>query len=161
MIKFDENNIGNEPIKAGEYEVYPNAFEVGVSQNGNNRIQVNYYIRRDVDQPSTGQEIRYDNFTETENAAWRMNALMHCMKFQNGAEFPDLTAWGKAILCKPVRVVVEMETNDRGKTYPVVKQFKESQHPNFSIDPQHKFGNGGQMNNFAHPVNISENDLPF
>lgn len=187
MIKFDENNVGMEPIKAGEYEVYANAFDIGFSQAGNERVQFNYFIREDVQQPSQGSEIRFDNFTNTPNAAWRMNSLMKAIGgLQNGAEFPDLLTWAKTMLGRPLRVKVDMEANDSGKEYPKVKQLKQSQFPQmqqqaiikmdqkqqsranqFNQPYQSSFNqsnnNQAPNNNFdeGRPINISEDDLPF
>lgn len=187
MIKFDENNVGMEPIKAGEYEVYANAFDIGFSQAGNERVQFNYFIREDVQQPSQGSEIRFDNFTNTPNAAWRMNSLMKALGFQNGTEFPDMLTWAKTMLGRPLRVKVEMEANDNGKEYARVKQLKASQFPQMQQQPvikmdqqqqsranqfnqpnQASYGQPNinyqaQTNNFdeGRPINISEDDLPF
>ncbi len=72
-----------EIVKPGEYEVIVVNYELKTAASGNNRVIVDYEIRSDVDQPSQGQKILFDNFTVTEKAMWRFQAA------SKAAQFPD------------------------------------------------------------------------
>ncbi|MDK7716054.1 DUF669 domain-containing protein [Aerococcus urinae] len=136
MFTYDENNRGLDPVKAGVYEVYANAYSLLTSQSGNEMVQFNYYIREDVDQPSKGSEIRYDNFVDTENSKWRWNALTHAIGgIPNGTQMTT-QQWAEMVLGKPIKVKVELVPNSKGKEYPEVKAFYTTDVPNYSIAPK-------------------------
>lgn len=151
---FDENNAGVEQIKPGEYEVYPNAYSVDVARSGNQVIQLNYFIRDDVQQPSAGQDIRYDNFTVTANAQWRFNALAKAVGTPQGFDFGTPEGWAKAMMGKPVRVVVGMEKDlkDKNKEWPRVKSFKNAQVP-MNVQPVYKQSQQQSISNAANNLN--------
>jgi hypothetical protein len=149
MIKLDENNIGGDftPITPGEYEVFPVAFEVSTSQAGNPRIQFNYVIRDDVEQEFKGRELRYDNFTVTDNAMWRINQASKAAGLDMSKDFATPEDWAQEFKNKAIRVTVGQRTYN-GKTYPEVKGFKPS-------------GVGGVRVENAPTIDISDDDLPF
>jgi hypothetical protein len=45
------------------------------------------------DQEGKGQEIRFDNFVNTEKAHWRFHALNKALKADEGAEWDDFAEW--------------------------------------------------------------------
>jgi single-stranded DNA-binding protein len=155
-FKIDYNNTGAEPVKPGEYEVVPSAYDISTSTNGNQKVTFNYEIRSDVDQPAQGQEIRYDNFTVTDNAMWRFNQAAKAVGIPDGLDM-DATKFAEAFKGKPLRVVVgEREYN--GNKYPQVKLFKESEasgKPNIQNSKDDPFASDGK------PIDISDDDLPF
>ncbi|MFS0560103.1 DUF669 domain-containing protein [Terribacillus sp. 179-K 1B1 HS] len=167
MFKIDHNNVGSEPIKPGEYEVVPVTYDKKWSTNGNERIIFNYEIRSDVDQPSQGQEIRFDNFTIVENAQWRVNSASKAAMIPDGTPFNSAEEWAQAMIGRPLRVVVG-EREHNGKKYPEVKAFKQPQAsglPSFSNNNNQQ-QNNNQSNqdpfkNNGGPIDISDDDLPF
>lgn len=134
---FDENNVGVKPIEAGEYEVYANAYSVEQAKSGNQMIQLNYFIRDDVDQAAAGQEIRFDNFVVTPNSQWRFNALAKAVGTPQGYDFGSPEGWAQAMMGRPVRVIVEMEKSNNGREYPRVKVFNKSSVP-MNVQPVFK-----------------------
>lgn len=148
----DYKNTGIEPIKPGEYEVFPVKYDIQAAQSGNMRVIVNYEIRSDVDQPGQGQEIKFDNFTVTENSIWRFNQASKAAGMPDGITFGTIEEWASAFMKRSVRVVVGERTYD-GKTFPEVKSFKESQHS--TTKKQDPFADDGK------PIDISDDDLPF
>lgn len=152
-FKVDYKNTGMEPIKPGEYEVTPVKYDIQAAQSGNMRVIVNYEIRGDVDQPCQGQEIKFDNFTVTDNSMWRFNQASKASGIPDGIEFERVEDWASTFMNRAVRVVVGERSYD-GKTFPEVKSFKESRYPKAKTqnDP---FKDDGR------PIDISEDDLPF
>lgn len=166
-FKFDENNTGFEPIKAGEYEVYMNTYTLKTAKSGNEMIEVNYTIRPDVDQPAKNQEIRFDNFVITENSIWRIHALSKAVGVPSGYDFGTPQGWAQAMLGKPVKVKVGLREHN-GNEYADVKGFMESEYKEFKTEPvikkEQNQNNQQSSNPFANangPIDISDDDLPF
>lgn len=176
-FKYNENNAGNSMItKAGEYEVYPNAYEYTMT-NSTNRpmITMNYKVRDDVDQEGAGSEIRFDNFVHSPKSDWRFNALTKATgAFEDDHDFGNPQGWAEEMLGKPIRVKVKIEESN-GKQYPSIASFKPSQEA-MTEEPEIKqhdtsspttaskpaastvkdpFADGGES------INISDDDLPF
>jgi hypothetical protein len=152
MIKIDHSNTGNsfEPLKEGEYEVFPIAFDSKMSTSGNEMVVFNYKVREDVEQEGKGKEIKFDNFVATPTAAWRINSASKAADMEHGVEYETLSDWAKAFKGKAIRVVVTIEEYPKqdgsfGKKN-VVKAFKASEI-------------GGELTNPAD--DISDDDLPF
>lgn len=144
MFKINHEEAGNgfELIAPGDYEVTVINYEMKQSTNGNNRIVVDYEIRSDVPQPHQGQKILFDNFTITENAMWRLQAISKAAQFPQGMTFSSYKEWADTLRNKTLIVTVgHREYN--GNKYPEVKGFKESK----VVATQ--------------AVNVTENDLPF
>lgn len=154
MFKVDYNNTGMEPVKPGEYEVFPMKYDIEVAQSGNQRVIVNYKIRADVDQPCQDQEIKFDNFTVTDNSMWRFNQAAKAAGIPDGAEFNDAHDWANAFMNRAVRVVVA-DKQYNGNTYPEVKSFKESSFPTNGKSSSIIYNNSGK------PIEMSSDDLPF
>lgn len=145
-INHDEAGQGFELIEKGDYEVTVINYQMGQSTNGNNVIKVDYEIRSDVPQKHQGQKILYDNFTITENAMWRLQAIAKAAGFPNGMTFNSYKEWADTLLNKTLVVNVgHREYN--GNTYPEVKGFKESQADAPAQDTP--------------PVQVGDSDLPF
>lgn len=169
MIKFDKNNVGNEMIKAGTYEVYANKFDLKYSGNNNEMAVFDYFVRNDVDQECQGAKVMFDHFVNTDKALWRMNQFMDAIGLEDGTEFSTILDWAKAMLLKPVKIEVEMEEASNGKSYPRVKRIMESENKEFGIKPkmdmsQEEIDRVNQFNkapNFGQEVIISDDDLPF
>ena len=126
-INHEEAGQGFELIAPGDYEVTVINYEMKqASGSGNNRITVDYEIRSDVNQPHQGQKILFDNFTITEKAMWRLQAISKAAKFPNGLSFNSYKEWADTLRGKNLIVTVgHREYN--GNKYPEVKGFKESQ----------------------------------
>jgi hypothetical protein len=146
-------------LPEGEYEVFISEIDVEYSKAGNEMLSVNYTVRDDVEQEGKGQKIRYDRFTNTENAHWRFHALNKALKVEQGASWEDFAEWSTFLRGKAVRVVVEhVEATfgkNAGKVFPEVKGFKESTaggEMHFTKDP---FAQGSGS------IDISDDDLPF
>lgn len=115
-------------------------------------IQLNYFIRDDVQQAGAGQEIRFDNFVVTPNSQWRFNALAKEVGTPQGYDFGSPEGWAKAMMGRPVRVVVAMEASTNGKEYPRVKSFKPSQ-VQMTTQPVFKQNKQEQVSNAANSLN--------
>ncbi|SDJ20652.1 DUF669 domain-containing protein [Natribacillus halophilus] len=155
MLKIDYSKAGSEPVKPGEYEVLPTEYAVETARSGNQMVQFNYTIRDDVDQPSQGSKINYDNFVWTQNSLWRFQAAAKASAIPEGTEMNTPEDFGQAFKNRPLRVVVELEEQRNGREYPTVKSFKETQV-------------GPPMNNSSAPLgqtintnDISDSELPF
>lgn len=154
-FKLDKENTGFKPLEEGEYEVYPVAFAKEVAKNSGNKLaQFNYIVRDDVDQPSKGQKIRFDNFVETEAAMWRVNQASEAVGLDMDKDYASIYEWAEDFKGKAVRVVVgHREYN--GKTFPEVKSFKES-----AYGGEHTPEEDNKPKE-AEKINIKDDDLPF
>lgn len=179
-LKIDKNNTGFKALEAGTYEVYPVAFDATTAKSsGNNMAVVNYLVRDDVEQAGQGQEIRFDNFVETDAALWRMNQAGTASHMDEDKEYESIHEWAADFMGRPIRVDVKL-TERNGRQYPEVAGFKESLAGGF-MSPQKmeeykakKAGNAvgnakpkkddpfkADANANAAPVDISDDDLPF
>ena len=125
-INHEEAKGGFELVAQGDYEVTVVNAVPGTSTNGNNKITVDYEIRSDVNQAHQGQKILFDNFTVSEKAMWRMQAISKAAQFPHGMQFASYTEWANTLIGKHLIVTVGHRTHN-GNTYPEVKGFKESQ----------------------------------
>lgn len=176
-FKYNENNAGNSMItKAGEYEVYPNAYEYTMTKSTNRpMITMNYKVRDDVDQEGAGSEIRFDNFVDSTKSDWRFNALTKATgAFEDDHDFGNPQGWAEEMLGKPIRVKVKIEESN-GKQYPAITSFKPSQET-MSEAPEIKNHDSSAKKTVSKPsanvikdpfaddggsVSISDDDLPF
>lgn len=158
-LKLDKDNTGFKPIEPGEYEVYPHKLAKEVAKkSGNKMAQFNYIIRDDVDQPSKGQEVRYDNFVETPDALWRVNQASEAAGLDMDKEYKDIHQWGEDFLFNAVRIRVgHREYN--GNQYAEVKEFMPSRYPGKLSKTEAKKNDA--VENDAEPIEISDDDLPF
>lgn len=160
-FSVDYNNVGNAPVKPGEYEVYPSEFEIKRSQNtGNQMVVMNYLIRDDVDQPSQGSEIKFDNFVYTPNSYWRFNQAAKAAGVPDGTTFNGPEDWAKAMINRALRVDVGQRTYN-GNIYPQVKGFKSSLVSQGKLTVGTSSINDDPFANSSEPINISDDDLPF
>lgn len=139
-----------------EVEVYPIVFDTKTSQSGNQMVVFNYKIRDDVEQVGKGREIRFDNFVDTPNAHWRLQAASKAADFEDGLEFETIEAWAKEFKGRAVRLVLGIREYN-GKEYNEVKGFKESKVGGYletNVSEDDPFANQGN-------VNITDDDLPF
>jgi len=145
-INHEEAKGGFELIAKGDYEVTVHNYELKKAESsGNNRIVVDYEIRSDVNQPHQGQKILFDNFTVTEKAMWRLQAISKAAQFPDGMDFKSYKEWADTLVGKHLVVTVGHREHN-GKTYPEVTGFKEST----AGAPQ---GSG--------PITVNEDDVPF
>ncbi|MEK5331987.1 DUF669 domain-containing protein [Lysinibacillus sp. FSL W8-0992] len=145
-INHEEAKGGFELIAKGDYEVTVHNYEMKKATTGNNQVVVDYEIRSDVNQPHQGQKILFDNFTVTEKAMWRFQAISKAAQFPNGMDFSSYKEWADTLVGKHLVVTVGHRVANNGKTYPEVTGFKEST----AGAPQ---GSG--------PITVSEDDVPF
>ena len=124
-MKIDYDNAASGGrVYPGEYEGRVSGYQMKTSKNNNQCIQLDYEIRKDVTQECQGECVRYDNFTFTENAFWRICAAAKAAGLPDGMEIPDEYPeyFGMAMKGRYLRIVVEDKTyNDR--TYPAVREF--------------------------------------
>lgn len=173
-IKINHDNTGSQPLEAGWYEVYPTVFDATTAKSSGNKMVVfNYVVRDDVEQAGQGQEIRFDNFVETDAALWRVNAASKAAGIDNDAEFEDIYAWAKEFQGRSLQVQVgHREYN--GNKYAEVRAFKESEVGGFlkpsELEKYKNQGNGGNASKpstttraGAEPtaIDIDDDDLPF
>ena len=144
-INHEEAKGGFELIAKGDYEVTVHNYEMKKATTGNNQVVVDYEIRSDVNQPHQGQKILFDNFTVTEKAMWRFQAISKAAQFPNGMDFSSYKEWADTLVGKHLVVTVGHRVANNGKTYPEVTGFKEST----AGAPQ----SGG--------ITVSDDDVPF
>ncbi|MEK3975544.1 DUF669 domain-containing protein [Psychrobacillus sp. FSL K6-1267] len=144
-INHEEAGKGFQPIEKGDYEVTVINFEAKKAKSGNNVISVDYEIRSDVQQPSQGQKILYDNFVIVDTAMWKIQSISKAVAFPNGKEFESYTQWANELLNKTLLVTVDHRKSENGKIYPEVKAYKESK----AVAPS------------SGPITVSDDELPF
>ena len=127
-MKVDYKNTEPGRIAPGQYEVTVVAFDTSTSRNGNPMVSLDYEVRKDIQQESQGARIKFDNFTFTENAAWRMNAIAKAVGVPDGYDFPTPEWFGKVMMHRSFLATVEDRTYN-GKNYPNVTRFDVSRHP--------------------------------
>lgn len=127
-----------EVVQPGEYEVTVVNFEP--KQVGDkNVISVDYEIRSDVDQPSKGQKIRFDDFFCTEKALWKIeNASIAAGFSEEESEFEKYTDWAKSYLNKKLKVKVVHEAGRDGKMWPRVSGYYPSDSNGFDFEEDPK-----------------------
>lgn len=162
-MTVDYSKAGNGFVEAGEYEVVAGPYSVEKARSGNMMIQFNYQIREDVDQKCQGLEIKFDNFVWTQNSLWRLQSACKAAVVPEGVDINSPDDFGVALNGKSLRVVVEMEEQENGKSYPRVKRFKESE---ASAPTEKTFVNSEPPSNddpFAggKTIDINDDDLPF
>ncbi|MEK4173343.1 DUF669 domain-containing protein [Lysinibacillus sp. FSL L8-0312] len=145
-INHEEAKGGFELIAKGDYEVTVHNYEMKTATTGNNQVVVDYEIRSDVNQPHQGQKILFDNFTVTEKAMWRFQAISKAAQFPDGMNFNSYKEWADTLVGKHLVVTVGHRVATNGKTYPEVTGFKEST----AGAPQ---GSGS--------ITVSEDEVPF
>ena len=147
MFKINHEEAKSfELIAQGDYEVVVVNYEMGQSTSGNNKITVDYEIRSDVPQAHQGQKIQYDNFTITEKAMWRLQAIAKAAQFPNGMTFNSYKEWADTLVGKHLIVTVGHREHN-GNKYPEVKGFKESV--------------AGPVQQNGAPITVSPEDVPF
>ncbi len=155
-MKVDYKNTEPGKVSPGQYEVTVVAFDVATSKNGNQQVVLDYEIRKDVQQESQGSRIRYDRFTFTDSAAWRISAIAKVTGVPDGYDFPSPEWFGKVMMHRSFLATVEDRTYD-GKTRPNVTRFDPSRQP--AAQPELPVDVGG---GFTHiPDNVQDEGLPF
>jgi len=124
-MRVNYKNTEPGKISPGQYEVTVAAFDIVTSTNGNQQIVLDYEIRKDVHQESQGARIRYDRFTYTESAAWRISAIAKATGIPDGYEFPTPEAFGLAMMRRCFLATVE-DREYKGRTYANVTRFDPS-----------------------------------
>lgn len=155
-MKVDYNNTEPGRIAPGQYEVTVAAFDVVTSPNGNQQIVLEYEIRKDIQQESQGGRLRYDRFTFTDNASWRISAIAKATGVPDGYDFPSPEWFGKTMMHRSFLATVEERTYN-GKTFPNVTRFDPSRQPAAQPELPVEVGGG-----FTHiPDNVQDEGLPF
>lgn len=161
-LKLDKNNTGFSLLPEGEYEVYPTVFAKETAKTtGNKMAQFNYTVRDDVDQEGKGQEVRFDNFVESDGALWRINQASDAAGLDMDKEYDSVWDWAGDFVNKAVRIVVgHREYN--GRTFPEVKEFKPSLYGGEYVAADKPAAAGATTAKAAaEPIDISDDDLPF
>lgn len=155
-MKVDYNRTEPKKIVPGQYEVTVVAFDVKTSTSNNQIINLDYEIRKDVQQESQGARIRYDGFTFTENGAWRINSIAKATGVPDGYDFPSPEWFGKVMMHRSFLATVEERTYN-GKTFPNVTRFDSSRQP--AAQPELPVDIGGGF--IPIPDNVQDEGLPF
>lgn len=155
-MRVDYKNTEPGKIAPGQYEVTVAAFDVITSTNGNQQVVLDYEIRKDVKQQSQGARIRYDRFTFTESAAWRISAIAKAAGIPDGHEFPTPETFGLAMMRRSFLATVE-DREYKGKTYANVTRFDPSIHPGEQPALPVTLSDGFT----PIPDNMEDDELPF
>lgn len=156
-MKVNYNKTEPDRVAPGQYEVTVVAFDVVTAQStGNQQIVLDYEIRKDAQQESQGARIRFDRFTFTESAAWRLSAIAKATGVPDGYEFPTPEWFGKVMMHRSLLVTVEDRTYN-GKTFPNVTRFDPSRQP--ATQPELPVDVGGGFTQI--PDDVQDEGLPF
>ncbi|WP_367941520.1 DUF669 domain-containing protein [Enterocloster citroniae] len=153
-MKVNYNNTEPKKIAPGQYEVTVVAFDVKTSTAGNQMINLDYEIRKDIQQESQGARIRYDGFTFTDNGSWRISAIAMAAGVPDGYDFPTPEWFGKVMMHRSFLATVEDRTYN-GKTFPNVTRFDPSRQPAAQPELPVDIGGGFIQDN------VQDEGLPF
>lgn len=135
-----------ENIEAGWYEVTVINATPSVAKSGNKLIAVDYEIRSDVPQGAQGMKIRFDNFTLTENAEWKIQQFFEAVNFPDGMDFEDEMDAMKTAVGRALRVEVNLEEYNG---------YKNAKVKNYELS------NLGTPVADGPPIFVGEKELPF
>lgn len=132
LFDVDYNNAGSAGhVPPGFYEVYVSDYQIGRSRAGNEIISLFYTVREDINQPSQGGKLNYDNFNVIPTSKWRMDAFARAVGIPDGTPINSAVEWANLMVNKDLIVKVVMGTpNDKGNAYPEVKEFHPTKNPN-------------------------------
>lgn len=131
MFNVDYSNAGAERVIPGFYEVFVSDYQLSLSKSGNQVISLFYTVRSDIDQPSQGAKIQYDNFNVIPNSKWRMDAFAKAAGIPNGTQINSAQEWAQMMVNRDVGVLVVLGApNNSGNQYPEVKEFHATRMPN-------------------------------
>lgn len=131
IFDVDYNNAGTGQVAPGFYEVYVSDYQIGQSRAGNEIISLFYTVRDDINQPSRGGKLNYDNFNVIPSSKWRMDAFARAVGIPDGTSINSATEWANLMVNKDLIVKVVLGApNDKGNAYPEVKEFHPTKNPN-------------------------------
>jgi len=118
FFKFDEENVntGFELVVEGKYETVITNAVAGKTQNGKDKLAVDFEIRSDLPQNHQGAKILYNMFTfEHEVSMKIVNSLLKACGFSNNHIFTsaDKTITSELISISALRMGKQMLSQQR------------------------------------------------
>lgn len=159
MFKIDYD-LAKNYVEGGIYEMYFEDYEQRVANSGTRFFVLHGVIRKDVNQSNQGRKVFYNLWCSKETGDLNMGfvaQIAKAIKLANGTEFKSEDDVLKALMYKPFKAKITLETNEfNGKQYTnnVYKGFKESDFP--QIAPGTMVEGATMINN-----NSNNEDVPF
>ncbi|HDR4573331.1 DUF669 domain-containing protein (plasmid) [Bacillus cytotoxicus] len=116
FFKFDEENasVGFELVEEGKYEAVIVNAVAGKTQNGKDKLTVDFEIRSDVPQKHQGAKVLYNMFTfEHEVSVRIVNSLLKACGFANNHTFTSPDDMAKQLINKNLKITVKHEEYDK------------------------------------------------
>ncbi|MBJ8113076.1 DUF669 domain-containing protein [Bacillus cereus group sp. N6] len=116
FFKFDETNVntGFELVAEGKYEAVVTNAVAGKTQNGKDKLTVDFEIRSDVPQNHQGAKILYNMFTfEHEVSVRIVNSLLKACGFGNNHVFTSADDMARQLINKNLKITVKHEEYEK------------------------------------------------
>lgn len=140
FFKYDPNQAGGnfELLPEGFYECIISKATVKKSNNGNDMIEVELTVRKDVrGQSDYGGRKIFDNLVDTEKAKFKFHQVAQALGWEEGREVPTIHDFAREIAQQPVRVKVvvrQEEYNGEVRARNRVSYYRASEVP-LNTDP--------------------------
>lgn len=111
-FKINHNDVWDDLVSEGEYEVYIKSAKEDVTQNGKQHIALDLVIREDFAQKHKSCHIFAKLWPGRETRAYnsqQINSIGKALKIPNGKEYPSLAALLADFTGKSCRVKVKHE----------------------------------------------------
>ncbi|MFE4764741.1 DUF669 domain-containing protein [Bacillus mycoides] len=116
FFKFDETNVntGFELVAEGKYEAVVTNAVAGKTQNGKDKLTVDFEIRSDVPQNHQGAKVLYNMFTfEHEVSVRIVNSLLKACGFGNNHVFTSADDLARQLINKNLKITVKHEEYEK------------------------------------------------
>ncbi|WP_242144907.1 MULTISPECIES: DUF669 domain-containing protein [unclassified Bacillus cereus group] len=116
FFKFDEENasVGFELVEEGKYEAVIVNAVAGKTQNGKDKLTVDFEIRSDVPQKHQGAKVLYNMFTFEHDVSVRIvNSLLKACGFANNHVFTSADDMAKQLINRNLKITVKHEEYDK------------------------------------------------
>jgi len=116
FFKFDETNVntGFELVAEGKYEAVVTNAVAGKTQNGKDKLTVDFEIRSDVPQNHQGAKILYNMFMfEHEVSVKIVNSLLKSCGFGNNHIFTSADDMARQLINKNLKITVKHEEYEK------------------------------------------------
>ena len=108
-VSYKDAQQDFELIPQGYYEMYIKSAETAYTNSGTEYFQIRLQIRDDINQPCAKRQVS-DRMWLSEKALLytekRANMLSKAAKLNDGNEYEDMSAWGRGLVGKFVKVRV-------------------------------------------------------
>lgn len=121
MFQLNHDDVFENNIPDGEYEVFINRVAENVTQNGAEYVEVDLIVRNDVSQPNRNSHIFHKIWRSKESNEYNpksFNIIGKAAQIPNGRAYRTMEELFADFAGSPVRVKIKNETSEyNGKTY--------------------------------------------